>query len=142
MNSIIQITSPDEEEFKQIINYISLFELDNRELNASQFLAAKKDDVILGFGRIRRHSTCDELCSLGVIEPERNKNIGSELTKKLIQSSKQPLYLVCIIPEFFERFGFKIVTEFPPELNEKLNYCTSELVVPEKYVVMKYFGGK
>ena len=106
-----------------------------------QFVAAKnRNNEVVGFGRIRHHKNCDELCSLGVIENERYKGIGKRLSQQLITSAIHPLYLVCIIPLFFENLGFKIVSEFPEELREKLNYCTSELAVPEKYVVMKYVG--
>jgi N-acetylglutamate synthase-like GNAT family acetyltransferase len=66
------------------------------------------------------------------------KGVGKLLVQTLIQKATEPLYLACIIPQFFEPFGFYTVDEFPKEMQEKLNYCTSELVVPEKYVVMKY----
>lgn len=59
--------------------------------------------------------------------------------KELVLKAEQPLYLVCIIPEFFKPFGFEVVELYPIELSEKLNYCTSELVVKETYVVMKHF---
>ncbi len=134
------ISNPNSIEFNFIKDHICKFELDNRELQMEQFLIAKnRDNEILAFGRIRVHKDCDELCSLGVIESERLKGIGHLLSNNLIKNSQQPLYLVCIIPQFFEPLGFKIVSNFPKELLEKLNYCTGELVVPEKYVVMKYF---
>ena len=60
----------------------------------------------------------------------------------LILKSSKPLFLVCIIPEFFTPFGFEIVPEYPEAMQEKLNYCTSELVVPETYVVMKFVGNE
>lgn len=103
-----------------------------------EFLVVTENHELLGFGRIRNYTNCSELCSLGVVEPERLKGIGKELVKQLILKAEQSLYLVCIIPEYFERIGFKIVTEYPPEMADKLNYCTAELVVPENYVVMKY----
>lgn len=93
---------------------------------------------MVGFGRIRNRENCCELCSLGVTEPERLKGIGKQLVQSLIKQAKQPLYLVCIIPAYFEPFGFDEVEEYPEAMQEKLNYCTSELVVPEKYVVMKF----
>jgi hypothetical protein len=80
------------------------------------------------------------MCSLGIITKERNKGIAKLLVQHLIDVSTQPLYLVCIIPEFFTPFNFKIVTEYPPELQNKLEYCIHDLVVEEEYVVMKYFG--
>jgi len=121
-----------------IKQFIHQFELDNRALLNNQFLVAKENDEVLGFGRIREHKDCSELCSLGVTEPKRLQGIGKQLVKELVLKAQQPLYLVCIIPEFFMPFGFRVVPEYPDALEEKLLYCTSELAVPEKYVVMKY----
>jgi N-acetylglutamate synthase-like GNAT family acetyltransferase len=116
------------------------FELDNRNLNIEQFLTAEIKEELIGFGRIRMRESCSELCSLGVVESERMKGVGKQLVLSLIQKSTDPLFLVCIIPSFFEPLGFIVVDEFPEAMQEKLNYCSSELVVPEKYVVMKYVG--
>jgi N-acetylglutamate synthase-like GNAT family acetyltransferase len=124
--------------FDTLKNYISQFELDNRSLQPSQFLVALENETVLGFGRIREHADCSELCSLGVIEPKRHKGIGRALTRALITKAKQPLYLVCIIPHFFEPPGFSVTDKYPTALQNKLDYCTNELVVPEEYVVMKY----
>ncbi len=104
----------------------------------NQFLVAKENGELFGFGRIRTHLSCSELCSLGVTEPKRMQGIGKQLVKQLILKANQPIYLVCIIPEFFIPFGFQVVSEYPEDMEEKLQYCTSELIVPEKYVVMKY----
>lgn len=114
--------------------------MDDRELHRHQFLVAKENDELLGFGRIRIRENCFELCSLGVTEPRRLQGIGKQLVEELILKSETPLYLACIIPDFFTPFGFQVVAEYPEAMQEKLNYCTSELVVPEKYVVMKFKG--
>ncbi|MBI3520731.1 MAG: GNAT family N-acetyltransferase [Bacteroidetes bacterium] len=121
-----------------IKEFIRQFELDNRALLSHQFLVAKENNEVLGFGRIREHEDCSELCSLGVTEPKRLQGIGKQLVKALILKAQQPLYLVCIIPDFFIPFGFTVVSHYPNALEEKVQYCTSELIVPEKYVVMKY----
>ncbi len=134
----IQIRECNINEFEQIKNYIQQFELDNRELNPNQFLVAIEQNTIIGFGRIREHRNCSELCSLGVIEPERYKGIGKGLTKALIAKATQKLYLVCIIPDFFTKLGFEICHNYPAELENKLAYCTSTLIVPETYVAMQY----
>ena len=112
--------------------------MDNRDLKKEQFVIAKEENKILGFGRIRKHKDCDEMCSLGIIVSERNKGLAKLLIKENIKLSTQPLYLVCIIPELFIPFGFKIIAEYPPEIKNKLDYCTTDLVVEEEYVVMKY----
>ncbi len=112
--------------------------MDDRELEQHQFLAAKEKNELLGFGRIRVRENCYELCSLGVTEPNRLQGLGKKLVSDLILKASGPLYLVCIIPGFFTPFGFKVVSDYPAEMQEKLDYCTSELIVPETYVVMKY----
>ncbi len=135
---MIHTGEPSTQQFKEIIRLIAQFELDDRELLATEFLAAASSGELIGFGRIREYDSCSELCSLGVLEPQRHKGIGSLLVQKLIQKATQPLYLVCIIPEFFEPFDFKITAQYPPELQQKLDYCREALSVPEEYVVMKH----
>ena len=89
------ITTCDAIQFEKIREYISLFELDNRELKAEEFLIAVSGNELLGFGRIREYGDCSELCSLGVVEPYRFKYIGTELSKSLILKAQSQLYLVC-----------------------------------------------
>ena len=136
----IRVSKALPEDFDLIKKYIKQFELDNRKLSVNEFVVAKENNQIIGFGRIRKHNGCDEFCSLGVIEPERNKGIAQELIKARIKLATQPIYLVRIIPDFFEPLGFEVVNVYPPEIQDKLDHCTSELVVPEPYVVMKYKG--
>lgn len=93
---------------------------------------------MLGFGRIRKHNGCDEFCSLGVVEKNRFNGIAKLLIEARIKIATQQIYLVTINPDYFMKLGFEITDEYPEEIADKLNYCTKELVVPEKYVVMKY----
>ena len=127
------------DDFDLIKKLIQQFELDDRDLHCNQFLVYKKNDELLGFGRIRKHNGCDEFCSLGVVESKRSTGIAKELILARLKIATQPVYLVCIIPEYFKPLGFEIVKDYPPEIANKLDYCTSELVVKEKYVVMKHF---
>lgn len=131
------ISNCSPQQFEDVKKYIALFELDNRELKTEEFLVVTIHNTLVGFGRIREFETCSELCSLGVIEPERYKGIGSSLTQQLIKKAKNKLYLVCIIPDFFKPLGFEICVQFPPELKDKLNYCNQSLPVSETYVVMQ-----
>lgn len=133
------ICQPNTFEFDFIKAHIAKFELDDRELKKEEFLIVKDiENKVVAFGRIRKHSTCEELCSLGVIEPQRLKGIGKTLSEELIKKCGKPLFLTCIIPEFFEPLGFQITKEYPQELKDKLHYCTDKLCVPEEYVVMKF----
>lgn len=132
----ITLRTPPDKEFQKIREYIHEFELDDRDLQQEQFTAAFCNDQLVGFGRLRKHNDCTELCSLGVVTSYRKQGIGKALTAELIKRSSQNLYLVCIIPEFFMPFGFHIAGEYPSSIQNKINYCTQELVVPEQYVAM------
>ena len=91
---------------------------------------------MVGFGRLREHPDCLELCSLGVATSYRRKGIGKAIVAKLIEHFSKNIYLVCIIPDFFIPFGFHKVEIFPVSIQNKIEYCTSELVVPETYMAM------
>jgi N-acetylglutamate synthase-like GNAT family acetyltransferase len=135
-NPHISITKATELDFDFIKEHIRLFDLDNRDLQFQQFVVAKLNEEILGFARIRKHKGCDEFCSLGILEAYRHQGIAEALIFARIELSTQPIYLCCIIPELFEPLGFTKVTDYPPEMLDKLNYCINELVVEEPYVVM------
>lgn len=138
----ISLSQASDRDFKLITHYVEKFELDGRDMNAAQFMVAKQQQHLLGFGRIRKHPDCDEYCTLGILEEHRSKGIGQLITKGIVAVATQPLFLVCIIPSYFEPFGFKMISEGIPEpVRAKLAYCTSSLSVPEEYVVMKYLPG-
>jgi N-acetylglutamate synthase-like GNAT family acetyltransferase len=130
------LKTPSDKEFEQVCKYICELELDNRDLKQQEFIAAFFHDQLVGFGRLRQHTDCVELCSLGIIPDHQGKGIGKAIVSHLINSINQTIYLVCIIPEFFSQFGFKEVEKFPGSIENKINYCTKELIVPETYVAM------
>lgn len=132
----LHLRIPDDKEFLQIVKYIHEFDLDNRGLQKEQFTAAFRDTELVGFGRLREHEDCTELCSLGVVTQHRRKGIGKAIVQELIRRADRSLYLACIIPEFFTPFGFRIMNKFPDSIGDKLNYCMHELAVPESYVAM------
>ncbi|HET6228072.1 MAG TPA: GNAT family N-acetyltransferase [Bacteroidia bacterium] len=133
----LHFSKPSEQDFKRVCDYIQAFELDDRELEKEQFCAAFDAHQLLGFGRLWQHEDCIELCSLGVIPSHRNTGIGKAITAMLIKQQQQPIYLVCIIPDFFSPFGFKEVTVYPPSIQQKLDYCRQSLPVAETYVAMR-----
>ena len=128
--------TPSENEFLQIRNYIQQFELDDRNLKHEEFTAAFRENELVGFGRLRQHSDCIELCSLGVVTQHRRQGIGKSIVKELVKRSTSSIHLVCIIPDFFIPFGFHVVEKYPLAIQDKLDYCTQELIVPETYVAM------
>lgn len=137
-----QIEPLQEKDMKRIEQYVKAYELDGTDMRVEQFLVAKQGDEILGFVRIKSHSVCNELSTLGVVEEHRGKGIGKALTLKVMEITKRRLMAVCIIPDFFTKLGFVMATDLPKEINDKINYCTSCLCVPEKYVAVEWNGFK
>jgi len=124
-------------DFELIKKYISDFELDDRKLQREEFITANNGSGMIGFGRVREFEHCSEICSLGVLTNERKKGIGKLLSRALIEKAEKAIYLVCIIPQYFEPLGFEICKDFPVEMQNKLDYCLDALSVEEEYVVMK-----
>lgn len=132
-----EIVACSECDFGDVIKFIELLQLDNNDLNPSQFLVAKRSGKVIGFGRLRTYAGCSELCSLGVMEPFRNKGVGTALANELIGLLERPLFVVTIIPAFFERLGFVETFDFPKEIKVKMDYCTGSLPVEEAYLAMR-----
>lgn len=132
------LQKPTGKQFDVICEFIEQYELDNRDLKKEQFIVAVDDNEVLGFGRLRQHTDCMELCSLGVVTPHRMQGIGKAIVEALTRSTRDIIYLVCIIPDFFEPLGFHTVDQYPESVQDKISYCTQELVVPETYVAMVF----
>jgi N-acetylglutamate synthase-like GNAT family acetyltransferase len=127
---------PTEHEFQLIRSFIREFELDDRGLILHEFIAAFRENELVGFGRLKKQNNCLELCSLGVVTDHRRQGIGKAIVSELIKRSAGSIHLVCIIPGFFIPFGFRTTENYPEAIQNKLNYCTNELAVPEPYVAM------
>ncbi len=133
----VELSSCNHNDLITVKNCIAKLCLDDNSLSEEQFVVAKYKQEIFGFGRLRTYEDCQELCSLGLIEPERMKGIGRLLTHELIQKSDKPLFVVTVIPDFFEKFSFEAVGSYPMVIGQKMEYCIGSLWVPEPYVAMK-----
>ena len=126
--------------FELVQRHIKRLELDDRQLEPAQFLTICGITGLQAFGRVRQYEGFAELCSLGVVQHQRGKGLGQRITRALIGKSQGPVYLVSVIPQYFEPLGFQRCLNYPPQIAEKLSYCESSLAVAEKYVVMRLQG--
>ena len=133
----ILISIPNEKEMALIRHYTTIFVLDAGDLQKQQFLIAKHKDKFIGFGRLRDHKECIELCTLGVMPAYRNKGVGKKIATELMKKSDAKIYVVCIIPKFFEKLGFKTVINYPDSILRKHHMCTTKFMVNEPYCVMQ-----
>ncbi len=100
---------------------IEQLQLDSLHLNHEQFIVAKYQERIIGFGRLRQYPDALELCSLGVLPDYRNNGISRLLVSSLLdRAGEKSVYVVCIIPDYFKKFGFAETTAFPESLKEKI----------------------
>lgn len=121
----IELAQAQPNDMSDLLLKAKALDLDCEEMDVSDFTVAKKGDEIIGFGRLKRYDVCLEASTIGVVKEEQGKGIGSMIVKELLKRSKEDLYLICVIPGFFERFGFAEVDTFPDVLLKKCEFCHS-----------------
>ena len=98
--------------------------LDPTQIRWQQFWVIECSGDIVACGQLREYSGVKELGSLVVVPAWRRHGLGSILTRHLIASCDQPLYLECLgqrLANFYSHFGFSPVTweELPRSLQSK-----------------------
>lgn len=134
---MIKITKASQKDLIQIKAEIERLGLDYEDLNPNQFMIAKNNDELIGFGRLKVHPDCIELCSLGVIKKYRNKGIGRTIVKRLLDNVQQAVYLVTKIPAYFSQLGFNhiISEDIPKSLISKTRLCKQLCKCSETFVI-------
>jgi N-acetylglutamate synthase-like GNAT family acetyltransferase len=74
------------------------------------FWVAETDSRIVGVSALEDKGDHCYLSSVGVIPDHRKKGIASRLIHEILKSAKKDVYLHTIIPDFFKKFGFDVVT--------------------------------
>lgn len=133
----ISVSKASVEDIQDIEKFAKNLNLDCEDLNYMDFIKAKRDNSIIGFGRLRRYSNCTELATLGVLPEERKNGIGSMIVTKLIDDGPQDIYITCVIPDFFKRFGFIQVNKYPEILKKKIDFCKCYDYKDDEVFVMK-----
>lgn len=111
-----------------VIELLEEMGLDSEDLVPDEFVVATENDSIIACGRVLQHEDALELASIGVVESERGKGIGSEVVRQLLGLYPgEQIYTVTDIPLFFQRFGLSVVTDYPESIAGKLQRCKEEL---------------
>lgn len=119
-----------------------LLDLDCQHMQADQFVVARKENKIVGFGRIKRYDDCMEVSTVGVVPDQQRMGIGTLVVNELLSKIMDEVYVICVIPEYFSRFGFITVKEFPTVLLDKCKFCHSFGYKEGEVFVMKYSAKK
>ncbi len=116
------------EEMQLIISLIDEFNLDDEKISKDQFIVAKKDGELIGFGRLKPYKKIFELSSVGVIEKHRRKGVGRLIINKLIENCPHTdIWITTKIQDYFKRIGFKKCHTPPIEILTKQNYLCRKL---------------
>jgi N-acetylglutamate synthase-like GNAT family acetyltransferase len=141
MKVSVDVRSACSGELEEVLSKAGVLDLDLTDAHYDQFVVACKEKEIVGFGRIRRYEECVEVATLGVVEAEQKKGIGSAVVKELLGRTSGEVYLTTVIPQYFSRLGFKEVKDFPDVLKKKLDFCRSFGFHAEEIFVMKRVPG-
>jgi N-acetylglutamate synthase-like GNAT family acetyltransferase len=132
------IKQPDENEFLQVKQLVEDFWLDNMDMKPEQFFILSENGKVIAFGRLRKYDDATELCTLGIAKEFRGKGYGSALVLHLLKQANTEVFAVTVIPDFFLKFGFKIVSEYPQSIENKCKLCAEAYHTGEKYEVMRW----
>lgn len=115
------IKRPNTIEFNELLVLATEMVLDVSNAQKKQFWIAVNDlQNIIGFVRAFPKQDIIELATLGVVSAYQKKGVATQLIQTL-QQHHQELFLVCVIPGFFEAFGFKRVIKIPFAMQSKVD---------------------
>ena len=100
----------------------------------SDFWVAKQNGKIVGVARLEEYKDFYFLSFVGTDPEHQRQGIARHLLEKIFKDLGKDVYLYTIIPEFFERLGFKI-TLITDNLPSKEN-LGCEQCEPDKCVCM------
>jgi amino-acid N-acetyltransferase len=109
--------------------------LDGEHMAVEQFIVAREDDRVLGFGRIKPYGDgVFELGTVGVLEDARGRGVGAAIVEELIRRfPSEEIYITTDLVDYFMRFGFSLAPRVPPAISAKVDRVCSALrsgVVP------------
>ena len=135
--STLLLVEPTVSQLREISDYVKHYQLDGEGMQAHQFVAVYSNEKLVGFGRVRTHNDCRELCTLAVVKEYRGKGVGSHIVRSILEKAGSNLYLTCIIPDFFSAFGFTIInSSIPDSMQRKRKRCSEIFPVKENYFIM------
>ncbi|MCT7975335.1 GNAT family N-acetyltransferase [Laspinema olomoucense] len=104
--------------------------LDPTQLRWENFSVIELQEQVIACGQLRQFSGCQELGSLVVKKPWRDRGLGSYLVEHLVSEAIAPVYVECMgwLVEFYEHLGFVKISwaELPKPL--KIKFFLGQLV--------------
>lgn len=97
-----------EKDKTRILSLLKVLDLYYAALSLDNFLVAEEQGRIIGVVQVVEADSFFFLGSLGVEEQEQKKGVAAALLEYGLKNCHKDVYLYTIIPQFFQKFGFKI----------------------------------
>ena len=91
-------------------------------LDFTCFYVAEDDQEIVGMAQFTEYDTFYFLGSLGVKPTYQKRGVGKIILNYLFNHIKKDVYIYTVIPNYFKRYGFEIISPIPPYLPAKDRY--------------------
>jgi N-acetylglutamate synthase-like GNAT family acetyltransferase len=132
---VIAIEAARDDDMPVIEEAVARMRLDGEDLAAPQFIVAREDGRMIGFGRIKPYGDgVFELGTVGVLEEARGRGVGARLVEELIaRFPSEEIYITTDLVDWFMRFGFTPTAQAPRAIHDKLDRVCGSLrsgVVP------------
>jgi N-acetylglutamate synthase-like GNAT family acetyltransferase len=96
--------------------------MDTGNLDYNEFVVARENGEIVGFGRLRKTGGFYHLGCVVVVEDKRHRGVGSLIVKHLLDfSSVNLVYIVTDLVDYFKGLGFEEMKEGSKELLDALD---------------------
>ncbi|MFQ3318173.1 MAG: N-acetylglutamate synthase-like GNAT family acetyltransferase [Natronomonas sp.] len=115
-----------------LLDHIEEMGLDETSFRSRDYVIAvdEESDARAGFGRIRIHTTEEEVCeltSIGVLDSWRDQGVGAHVIERLVDSAEAKgfdhVYALTSSHEYLSQFGFEGVSDdqLPDVLQKRLD---------------------
>ena len=119
---MINLRKANQNDCEKILKILKEVDLYYASLSLENFYVAEKNHQIIGTVQLTAYENYLFLACLAVTAREQKNGTGKIILDNILLKAPKDIYLYTIIPEFFKKFGFKIMAEPPFNLPSKDHY--------------------
>jgi N-acetylglutamate synthase-like GNAT family acetyltransferase len=129
---MLGIRRAQEKDNQEILRILKEADLYYEGLSLENFWVVEKEGKIIGTAQLTEYNDFLFLGSVCVVKEAQAKGVASALLKEVLKEVLKNVYLYTVIPQFFEKFGFKItspISSLPSKNRYECEHCFSEKCV-------------